>query len=75
MMRQRTQCGSRDLRPARQLNLFADPASPAKELPTPGWQGLPEETRWLLTGLMSRLLLDHHRLEHRRPRTEATDDV
>jgi hypothetical protein len=75
MMRQRTQGRSRDLRPVRQLNLFADPASPDEDLPTPSWQGLPEETRWLVTGLMSRLLLDHHCLEHRRPRTEASDDV
>jgi hypothetical protein len=40
----------------------------------PTWQVLPEETRRVLTGLMSRLLLDHGGAE-RSSRTEAADDV
>jgi hypothetical protein len=75
MMRQRTQCRARDRKRVRQLDLFGEQASTTADWPTPAWQILPEETRWLLTGLMSRLLLEHHRLEYRRPRTEATDDV
>jgi hypothetical protein len=41
----------------------------------PAWQALPEETRQVLTGLMSMLLLAHGSIEHRPFRTEAADDV
>jgi hypothetical protein len=75
MMRQRTQSRARDRRRVRQLDLFGVPAPMSGNWPAPTWQGLPEETRRVLTGLMSRLLLDHGRAKHRLLRVEAVDDV
>jgi len=42
--------------------------------PVPAWRGLPEETRRVLTGLISRLLLDYDGVD-RLSQTEAADDV
>ena len=67
MMRQRA-------RQVQQLDLFGEQAPMIADWPAPAWQVLPEETRRVLTGLMSRLLLDHGGAE-RLPRTEAADDV
>jgi len=67
MMRQRA-------RQVQQFDLFGEQALMIADWPAPAWQALPEETRRVLTGLMSRLLLDHGGAE-RLPRTEAADDV
>jgi len=68
MMRRRAQ--------VRQLELFCERiVTIVEDCPASAWQGLPEETRRALTGLMSRLLLDHCGLDHRPLRTEAADDV
>jgi hypothetical protein len=74
-MRQRTRCRAMDRRPVGQLDLFGIPAPTSEHWPAPTWQGLPEETRRALTGLISRLLLDHGYVEKRPLRTEAADDV
>jgi len=74
MMRQRIQGHARDRRSVRQLDLFDEQVSTTDGWPAPAWQGLPEETRRVLTGLMSRLLLAHGSVD-RLSRTEAADDV
>jgi len=59
-----------------QLDLFGEWAPIIDDWRAPAWQALPEETRQVLTGLISRLLLAHGGgLEHRPFRTEAGDDV
>ena len=58
-----------------QLDLFGERAPMIDDWRTPAWQALPEETRQVLTGLISRLLLAHGGIEHRPFRTEAGDDV
>ena len=68
MMRYRT-------RQVQQLDLFGEQAPMIEDRRAPAWQALPEETRQVLTGLMSRLLLAHGSIEHRPFRTEAADDV
>jgi hypothetical protein len=63
-------------RQVQQLDLFAEQAPMIDDdWRAPTWQALPEETRQVLTGLMSRLLLGHGSIEHRPSRTEAADDV
>jgi hypothetical protein len=74
MMRQRTPGHARDRRSVRQLDLFDEQLSTMDDWPAPAWRGLPEETRRVLTGLMSRLLLDHDGVD-RLSQTEAADDV
>ena len=44
--------------PDRQLDLL-DPSTPFAPCVTPGWSLMPEQTRQVLTGLITRLLLDH----------------
>jgi hypothetical protein len=68
MMRQRA-------RRVQQLDLFGDQAPRIDDWRAPAWQALPDETRQVLTGLISRLLLAHGSIEHRPFRTEAADDV
>jgi len=58
-----------------QLDLFGQQAPTIDDRRAPAWQALPEETRQVLTGLMSRLLLAHGSIEYRPFRTEAADDV
>ena len=41
---------------------------------TPAWQDLPEETRATLTGLMTRLILEHAQISSPALRTEAGHD-
>lgn len=55
----------------RQIDLFAE-ASPAE---APAWRELPEETRNALTGLMTRLILEHARATGLVWRTEGGDDL
>ena len=74
MMRQRSQCRAKDHKRVRQLDLFGERAAMSADWSAPAWQILPEETRRALTGLMSRLLLDHGYAGHRPLRTEAADD-
>ena len=74
-MRQRTQCCAGDRRQARQLDLFREQGPMIGTWPAPAWQVLPEETRRVLTRLMSQLLADHGGVEHRLPRAEAADNV
>jgi hypothetical protein len=62
-------------RQVQQLDLFGERAPMIEDWRAPTWQALPEETRKVLTGLMSRLLLGHGSIEHRPFRTEAADDV
>lgn len=62
-------------RQVQQLDLFGEQAPMIANRPAPAWQVLPEETRRMLTGLMSRLLLDHGGAKQGLPRTEAADDV
>ena len=61
-------------RQVQQFDLFDERAPMIADSLAPTWQVLPEETRRMLTGLMSRLLLDHGGAA-RLPRTEAADDV
>jgi len=42
----------------RQLKLF-EPVPPSGRPTTPAWTALPEETRRALTGLMTRLFVEH----------------
>jgi len=74
MMRQRTQGHARDRRSVRQFDLFDEQVSTMDNWPVPAWRGLPEETRRVLTGLISRLLLDYEGVD-RLSQTEAADDV
>jgi hypothetical protein len=67
MMRRRAQ--------VRQFELFCERMVTIEDCPASAWQGLPEATRRALTGLMSRLLLDHCCLNRRPSWTEAADDV
>jgi hypothetical protein len=62
-------------RQVQQLDLFGEQAPMIGDWRAPTWQALPEETRKVLTGLMSRLLLGHGSIEHRPFRPEAADDV
>ena len=62
-------------RQVQQLDLFGQDAPMIDDPRAPAWQALPEETRQVLTGLMSMLLLAHGSIEHRPFRTEAADDV
>ena len=41
---------------------------------TPAWQDLPEETRATLTGLMTRLILEHAQISSPAVRMEVGDD-
>jgi len=58
--------------PDRQLNLF-DPNPPSARSSTPGWRSLPLPTQQTLTGLVTRLLVDHAGGEARDPRSAADD--
>jgi|KBSMisStandDraft_5_1062788.scaffolds.fasta_scaffold60060_4 hypothetical protein len=50
-------------RQVRQLELFGEQPPTIDDQRAPAWQALPEETRRVLTGLMSRLLLAHYNVE------------
>jgi len=54
---------------SQQIDLF-DGLTPQ----TPAWQDLPEETRATLTGLMTRLILEHAQISSAALRTEAGHD-
>ena len=41
---------------------------------TPAWQDLPQETRTTLTGLMTRLILEHAQISRATVRTETGHD-
>ena len=58
-----------------QLDLFAPLHTARCDRPTPEWGMLPEETRQAVTDLMTRLILEHARIDRGRVRTEAADDV
>jgi hypothetical protein len=60
-------------RQVQQLELFGEQAPMINDQRVPAWQALPEETRRVLTGLMSRLLLAHGNVEPHRFRAEADD--
>jgi hypothetical protein len=62
-------------RQAQQLDLFGLPRAAGCGRPTPEWRMLPEATRRAVTGLMTRLILEHGRIDRRQTRTEAADDV
>jgi hypothetical protein len=62
-------------RPAQQLDLFGPPRAVSCDRPPPEWRVLPDETRQAVTGLMTRLILEHGRIDRRQARTEAADDV
>ena len=64
--RRRLQQGNR----FQQIDLF-DGVTPAQR---PVWQDLPEETRDTLTGLMTRLILEHAQISGQALRTEAGHD-
>ena len=66
--RHRHQVGMSD----RQLDLL-DPNIPLAPRVTPGWSLLPEQTRQVLTGLITCLLLDHARGEPRERRSSPVD--
>jgi hypothetical protein len=55
---------------SQQIDLF-DGVTPT---PTPAWRGLPEETRGTLTGLMTRLILEHAQISSAALRTETGHD-
>ena len=55
---------------SQQIDLF-DGVTPTQ---TPAWQDLPEETRATLTGLMTRLILEHAQISSAALRTEAGHD-
>ena len=57
------------------LDLFGLPAPVGFDQRVPAWRVLPDETRRAVTELMTRLLLDHGRVDRRSTRTEAVDDV
>ena len=56
----------------RQLD-FLDPNPPSARGATPQWSSLPQQTRCALTGLVTRLLVDHAGGETRDPRSRAND--
>lgn len=58
-----------------QLDLFGEGEPMIDDWRVPAWQALPEETRQVLTGLISRLLLAHGSIEHRPFRPEVANDV
>ncbi len=58
--------------PDRQFELF-DPRPPSARCAMPGWGSLPQQTRHTLTGLITRLLVDHAGGETRNPRSAADD--
>jgi len=55
---------------SQQSDLFDDVTSTQ----TPAWQDLPEETQATLTGLMTRLILEHAQISSAALRTEAGHD-
>ena len=56
----------------RQLD-FLDPNPPSARAVPPQWSSLPQQTRCALTGLVTRLLVDHAGGEPRDPRSSADD--
>ena len=58
-----------------QPDLFAPLHTARCDRPTPEWGMLPEQTRQAVTDLMTRLILEHARIDRGRVRTEAADDV
>jgi hypothetical protein len=72
-----TKVPSRGRRPSgdpQQTDLFAD-LSPVSARQTPVWQELPKEIRTFLTGLLTRLLLDHTPVSRNVSPTEITHDL
>lgn len=57
----------------RQLD-FLDLNPPLARVAPPQWSSLPQQTRCALTGLVTRLLVDHAGGEPRDPRS-CTDDI
>ena len=55
---------------SQQIDLF-DGITPTQ---TPAWRDLPEETRATLTGLITRLILEHAQISSAALRTEAGHD-
>jgi hypothetical protein len=58
--------------PNRQLDLLDQRPSSAHSA-TPGWSSLPPDTRRMLTGLMTRLLVEHADGEVPDPRSSADE--
>ena len=58
--------------PDRQPDLF-DPVPGSAVGATPSWESLPQQTRCTLTGLVTRLLVDHAASETREVRSDADE--
>ncbi len=57
-----------------QIDLFAE-VLPISAMQTPVWQELPKEVRRSLTGLLTRLLLDHTQVSRNVSPTEISHDL
>ena len=58
--------------PARQPDLFDTPPGPAAGT-MPSWEALPQQTRRMLTGLVTRLLVEHVNARASEPRSNADE--